>query len=143
MDEIAGLHNYIDTQGLPPLVDALVEKVREHNGLACERDQVLVGAGATGVLANAVGSIVDPGDEVLILAPFWPLIRGIVQTFRGVPVEVPFYDCVESLDEAVAALEARRSERTVALYVSTPSNPTGRVIPGDWLQAFAEFARRH
>ncbi len=143
VDEIAGLHNYIDTQGLPPLVDALVEKLRERNGLACERDQVLVGAGATGVLANAVGSIVDPGDEVLILAPFWPLIRGIVQAFRGVPVEVPFYDCVESLDEAVAALEARCSERTVALYVSTPSNPTGRVIPGDWLQAFAEFARRH
>ncbi len=143
VDEIAGLHNYTDTQGLPPLVDALCEKLRARNGLACERDQLLVGAGATGVLACAVGSVVDPGDEVLILAPFWPLIRGIVQAFRGVPVEVPFYDRIFDLEEALAALEERTSERTVALYVSTPSNPTGRVLPGDWLEAFAEFARRH
>ena len=142
VDEIAGLHNYTDTQGLPPLVDALCEKLRARNGLACERDQLLVGAGATGVLACAVGSVVDPGDEVLILAPFWPLIRGIVQAFRGVPVEVPFYDRIFDLEEALAALEERISERTVALYVSTPSNPTGRVLPGDWLEAFAEFARR-
>ena len=143
VEEIDHLHNYVDTQGLPALVDALVEKVRAKNGLACERDQLLVGAGATGSLATAVGSVVDPGDEVLILAPFWPLIRGIVQAFRATPVEVPFYDRIESLDEALAALEARRSTRTVALYVSTPSNPTGRVIPGDWLEAFAAFARRH
>ena len=143
VDEIEGLHNYADTQGLPPLVDALVEKLRAKNGLACERDQVLVGAGATGVLATAVGSIVDPGDEVLILAPFWPLIRGIVQAFRGQPVEVPFYDRIETCADALAALEERVGSRTVALYVSSPSNPTGRVIPGDWLEALAEFARRH
>ena len=143
VEDIDHLHNYIDTQGLPPLVDALVEKVRAKNGLACERDQVLVGAGATGSLATAVGSVAGPGDEVLILAPFWPLIRGIVQAFRATPVEVPFYDCVDTLGDALAALEARCSARTVALYVSTPSNPTGRVIPGDWLEAFAAFARRH
>ena len=91
-----GLHNYCDTRGLPDLVDAIVEKVRSRNGLTCERESVLVTAGATGGLASAIGAIVEPGDEVLILAPFWPLIRGIVQTFRGVPVEVPFYDRVDS-----------------------------------------------
>jgi N-succinyldiaminopimelate aminotransferase len=138
-----GLHRYTATQGIPPLVDAIVEKVRARNGIACERDSVLVTGGATVGLANAVGALVEPGDEVLILAPFWPLVRGIVQSWRATPVEVPFFDRVFGLDEALAAIEARRSERSVALYVSTPSNPTGRVLPAAWLAAFGEWARRH
>ena len=137
------MHRYGPTAGVPALIDALVDKLRSRNGLACERDGVLVAAGATGALANAVGAVVAPGEEVLILAPFWPLIRGIVQTFRATPVEVPFYDRVHSLDDAVAAVRERLSQRSVALYVSTPSNPTGRILPRPWLEAFAELAREH
>ncbi len=137
-----GLHRYAETRGLPELVDAVVDKVRERNGLSCERESVLVGAGATGCLAAAVGMLAAPAEEVRILAPFWPLIRGIVQAFRAVPVEVPFYDRVDSAEAAVEALEQRLSERSVALYVSSPSNPTGRVLPRAWLEALAEWARR-
>jgi N-succinyldiaminopimelate aminotransferase len=79
---------------------------------------------------------------VLILAPFWPLIRGIVGAFRATPVEVPFYDRVASADDAVAAVRERAGPRCVALYLSTPSNPTGRVLPAPWLEALAEWARR-
>jgi aspartate/methionine/tyrosine aminotransferase len=140
--EYPDLHRYADPRGTAPLIDALVEKVRSRNGLACERESVLVTAGATGALAAAVGTLADPADEVLILSPFWPLIRGIVHTFRARPVEVPFYDRVESVAEAVAAVRARLGPRSVALYVSTPSNPTGRVIPGAWLEALAQLARR-
>jgi N-succinyldiaminopimelate aminotransferase len=137
------LHNYSDTRGLPALVDAIVEKARSRNGLACEREGVLVSAGATAGLGCAVGALASPGEEVLILAPFWPLIRGIVQAFRARPVEVPFYDRVASAADAVDAVRERLSERCVALYVSTPSNPTGRVLPRAWLEALAELARRH
>ena len=143
VDEIPGLHNYCDTQGVPALLDAILEKVRSFNGLPCERASILATAGATSGLANAVGSIAAPGDEVLILAPFWPLIRGIVQIFGATPVEVPFFDRVNDEAGAIEAVSERLSERTVALYVSSPSNPTGRVIPEAWMQAFAEFARRH
>jgi aspartate/methionine/tyrosine aminotransferase len=139
----AGMHRYSATQGIPPLVDAIVEKVRARNRIACERESVLVTGGATAGLAHAVGALVDPGDEVMILAPFWPLIRGIVQSWRATPVEVPFFDRIHALDDALAALDARRTERTVALYVSTPSNPSGRTLPAAWLEAFAEWARRH
>ncbi len=142
-DEHPGLHRYTETQGRASLVDAVLEKVRAANGIACERDSVLVTAGATGGLACAVGMLADPGDEVLILAPFWPLIRGIVQALRAVPVEVPFYDRVDSADAAVEAVRERIGPRTAALYVSTPSNPTGRVLPREWLEALAELARRH
>ena len=137
------LHRYAPTAGIPPLIDAVVEKVRARNGLGCERNEVLIGAGATGALANVVGAIASPGDEVLILAPFWPLIRGIVQSFRAKPVEVPFYDRVGSASDAVAAVEQRITPRSTALYVSTPSNPTGRILPRAWLEALAELAARH
>ena len=141
VEDHAGLHRYCDTRGIPDLVDAVVEKLRARNGLSVGRDSVLVTGGATGGLACVVGSLVEPGEEVLILAPFWPLIRGIVQSFRGVPVEVPFYDRVDSAEAAVEAVRERITERTVALYVSTPSNPTGVVLPEAWLQALAELAR--
>jgi N-succinyldiaminopimelate aminotransferase len=138
-----GMNRYAPTHGLPALVDAIVEKVRARNELPCERASVLVTAGATGGLAAAVGALVAPDEEVLILAPFWPLIRGIVQAFRATPVEVPFFDRVDSVEAALAAVGAKLTPRTVALYVSSPSNPTGRVLPEAWLAAFAEFARRH
>jgi N-succinyldiaminopimelate aminotransferase len=137
------LHRYAPTAGLPPLLDAVVEKVSERNGLTCGRDGVLIGAGATGALASVIGAVAAPGDEILILAPFWPLIRGIVQSFRGRPVEVPFYDRVRSAQDAVDAVREHLSSRTVALYVSTPSNPTGRVLPRAWLEALAALAGEH
>jgi N-succinyldiaminopimelate aminotransferase len=140
--EHPGLSRYSDTQGIPALVDAIAEKARARNRIPCEREGVLVCAGATAALGCALAALASPGEEVLILAPFWPLIRGIVQSFRAVPVEVPFYDRVDSAAAAVDAVRERIGPRSVALYVSTPSNPTGRVLPREWLEALAELARR-
>jgi N-succinyldiaminopimelate aminotransferase len=136
-----GLNRYTDTRGIPELVDALVEKLRSRNRLDCAPESLVVTGGATAGLAAAVGALASPGEEVLILAPFWPLIRGIVQTFRARPVEVPFYDRVDSAEAAVAAIRERLSPRSVALYLSTPSNPTGCALPESWLAALAELAR--
>jgi aspartate/methionine/tyrosine aminotransferase len=140
--EYPELNRYTQPRGIAPLIDAVVEKVRERNGLPCERASVMITAGATGGLCCAVGMLAAPGEEVLILAPFWPLIRGIAQIFRVAPVEVAFFDRVDSAEAAVEAVRAHLSPKSVALYVSTPSNPTGRVIPEEWLQALAELARR-
>jgi len=137
------LHAYGDTRGLPELIECLCGKLRRRNGLVHAPEGVLVTAGATGGLAALAGATLSPGDEMLILAPFWPLIRGIAQSFRATPVEVPFYDRVASAEQAVAAVEAKIGSRSRVLYVSTPSNPTGRVLPGDWLEALAALARRH
>ncbi|MBM4383263.1 MAG: pyridoxal phosphate-dependent aminotransferase [Deltaproteobacteria bacterium] len=137
-----GMHRYVETRGIPALLDAIALKVRERNRLSCERSNVLVTAGATSGLSCAISALADPGEEVLILAPFWPLIRGITRSLRAVPVEVPFFDRVHSIADAIAALEAKLTPRTVALYFATPSNPTGRVLPGEWLEAIAAWARR-
>jgi aspartate/methionine/tyrosine aminotransferase len=137
------LHAYGNTRGLPELVEHIREKLANRNELAHTPEEILITAGATGGLAALAGAVLSPGDEILILAPFWPLIRGIAQSFRAMPVEVPFFDRVDSLDAAIRAVESRITSRSRVLYVSTPSNPTGRVIPGQWLEALAALARRH
>ena len=136
-----GLHRYGPPGGQPELIAAIADR----RGVDPRR--VLVTAGATGGLASAVGALVQPGDEVLVLAPFWPLIRGIVQTRGGVPVEVPYFADPPGAAPLPASVEARLrpwlSERTVALYLNTPNNPTGRVLPRDELEALVAFARRY
>src|SRR5712692_594372 len=127
--EHKGLNQYTAPQGLPALVDAVLERAVAEAGSPIERSQVVITGGATAGLAAVVGATVSPGDEVLILAPHWPLIDGIVRMFGGRPVPVPFLGVVDSAEFAVAAVRASATPRTVALYINTPNNPTGRVIP--------------
>ena len=87
--EFPGMHRYAPVHGLPALLDAIVARERAKTGLALERDNVLVAAGATGGLGAVAGALLEPGDEVLILAPYWPLIEGIVRSFHGTPAPVP------------------------------------------------------
>jgi len=142
--EHPGMHRYASVHGMPELLDAIVERERAKTGLPLERENVLVAAGATGGLGAVAGALLDPGDEVLILAPYWPLIAGIVNSFHGLPVPVPVLAGeVDSADDAVAAAEARRTGRTVALYISTPNNPTGRLLPRGWVEALVAWALRH
>ncbi len=139
--EYPGMHRYAPPQGLPALLDAIAERVAARSGAPTRRENVLVATGATGALGAVAGAIVAPGDEVLLLAPHWPLITGIVQSFHGVAVEVPFFGEADSPENAVEAVRRHRTGRTVALYLNTPSNPTGRVIPRSWIEALVEWAR--
>lgn len=138
-----GMHRYAPPQGIPALVDAVVDRLRARTGVPLERANVFVAGGGTSGLASVVGAIVSPGDEVLILAPHWPLIEGHVRMAGGVPVDVPFFGVADSASTAAATVEGALTPRSVALYVNTPSNPTGRVIPRAWLEALVGVARRH
>jgi N-succinyldiaminopimelate aminotransferase len=138
--EYPGMHRYAAPQGMPALLDAIVERVRERTGVPTERDNVLVATGATGALGAVAGAILSPGDEVLLLAPHWPLITGIVQSFHGVPVDVPFFGAADSPETAVDLVRERLTDRTAALYLNTPSNPAGRLIPRPWIEALVEWA---
>ena len=143
-----GMHRYPPPTGHPPLLRALAQ----HRGI--DEDRILVTLGATGAWHAVAATTVEPGEEVLVIAPYWPLFPGIVRGVGGRPVDVPFYDasafvpgtrksCIPSPEEAVARVAAHLTERTVALYVNSPSNPTGAVLPPDVLRALAEFARAH
>lgn len=135
-----GMNRYAPVGGLPPLVDHLVEHVRARTSLPVQRSEVLVTAGATSGLSVVIGGLVDPGDEVLILAPYWPLIAGIVQIFGGRPVAVPLLGEPLSPEAAVEAVRSRCTGATVALYLNTPNNPTGQQIPAPVLEALVSWA---
>jgi aspartate/methionine/tyrosine aminotransferase len=141
----AALFRYGAPAGEPPLLDALADKLRRRNALGwVEPAHLQVTVGATQALAAAVRAVVDPGDEVIVPTPHWPLIRGIVTNAGGVPVEVPLSQRLyaEPTLDAAALVEPHISPRTVALYVTTPNNPDGKVLAARHLAELAELARR-
>jgi len=134
------LHRYAPPRGLPTLLEAVADRVAARTGVATEPAQVLITAGATGGLAAAVGATVAPGDEVLLLAPYWPLIPGIVRCYHGVPVPVPLIGAADSADRAIEIVARAATDRTVAVYLGSPNNPTGRMLPADWITSLAGWA---
>ena len=138
-----GMHRYSMPQGVPELLDAIAERTHQRTGEPTVRDNVLVTAGATGALGAVIGALVEPGDEVLILAPHWPLIAGIARSFHGLPVAVPFIGRADSPESAVEAVASLLTEKSVALYLSTPNNPTGQTIPIAWLESLARWCADH
>jgi N-succinyldiaminopimelate aminotransferase len=145
VEEFPGMHRYAPPHGLGPLLEGLAVKERRRTGLETGTANILVTTGATGGLASVVSALVEPGDEVLILTPYWPLIGGMVRAAHGRVIEVPVLgpdDGVDSPEGIVEKVERHATERTVALYVSTPNNPSGRILPRPWLEALAEWARR-
>jgi len=143
-EDTPGLHRYAPVQGEPALLDAALRHLQRRAHTAPARELLQVVSGATPGLGCVVDALVSPGDEVLLPSPFWPLIRGTIQRRGATAVEVPFYTRLgtEGFD-AEAALEARVTPRTVAVYVNTPHNPTGVIVDDDTLAAIARVAARH
>jgi aspartate/methionine/tyrosine aminotransferase len=142
VDDHPGMHRYCSPQGLPELLDAIGGRLSQRTGIPSERKGLLVTAGATGALGAVAGAILEPGDEVLILAPHWPLIAGIVRSFHGTPIAVPLIGNADSPETAVEAARSYVTDRTVALYLSSPNNPTGTVLPSSWIGALVEWCRQ-
>ena len=136
-----GINRYTDVWGLPELRDAIAARVSAQTGAPVARANVLVTGGATAGLMATAAALVAPGEEVLLLGPRWPLIEGHVRLAGAIPVEVPLFMCDLSPDAAAAAVAARVTAKTSAIYVNTPSNPTGRILPVGTVDALARVAR--
>lgn len=142
VEELPGMHRYAPPQGLPQLAEAAAARVQRNSGVTTSPTDVLITAGATGALGAVMGAILEPGDEVLIVAPYWPLIPGIVRCFHGNPVIVPLIGEADAPEGAVELLRRRLTSRSVALYLNTPNNPTGRMLPRSWIEALVAWAAR-
>jgi N-succinyldiaminopimelate aminotransferase len=142
--EHAGLHRYAPVQGEPKLIEAFLDFVARRHDVSLDRDCVQVMSGATAGLNVVTQVLLEPGDEVLLPSPFWPLSRGLIATKGALPVQVPFYTRLDEAGfDAEALLESHVTERTVALYINTPNNPTGRVVPEQVVGAMFRVAKRH
>lgn len=133
------LYAYGSPNGWAPLVDALVAKARTRNGLSLAPANVQLAVGATHALSAAVQATCDPGDELILLTPHWPLIRGIALAYNAVPVEVP-YSTAQSPSDLAATIAAAITPRTSALYIATPNNPDGAMLSREQLVAIADLA---
>jgi N-succinyldiaminopimelate aminotransferase len=142
--EHPGLHKYAPVHGEPSLIEAFIAYVEARHDETLNPDLVQVMSGATAGLSVVCQVLLEPGDEVLLPSPFWPLSRGIIATKGAVPVQVPFYTRLDEPGfDAEAALESAVTDRTVALYVNTPNNPSGRVLPDATVDAMMRVATRH
>jgi N-succinyldiaminopimelate aminotransferase len=138
-----GVNRYCDTFGIAPLRDALATKLREDNQLDVQRDNILVTCGATNALAATVQALVNPGEDVMILAPHWPFFRGMVRAAGAGVIDVPFYSVLDKNPgtDIETMLERSLTKNTVAVYVNSPNNPSGKVLTREQLVAVAAFAR--
>ncbi|HEU5144441.1 MAG TPA: pyridoxal phosphate-dependent aminotransferase, partial [Dermatophilaceae bacterium] len=133
---------YTPAGGLPELKRAIVDKTRRDSGYEVTPEQVLVTNGGKQAVYQAFATIVDPGDEVLLPAPYWTTYPEAIKLAGGVPVEV-FADETQDYLVTVEQLEGARTERTKVLLFCSPSNPTGSVYPEDQVRAIGEWALSH
>jgi aspartate/methionine/tyrosine aminotransferase len=140
-----GLYTYSAPAGDSELVDAVVAKLAAKNGLEVKPSNVQITAGATHGFSCAARAVLDAGDEVLVLAPYWPLIRGHIISVGARPVEVPLSTVLYRDPDADvrAILDEFVTPKTSALYLINPNNPDGKVFTRAQLEAIADVARRH
>jgi aspartate aminotransferase len=132
-------HRYTPTPGLPELREAIVAKTKRDSGYEITADQVLVTNGGKQSVYQSFAAILDPGDEVLLPAPYWTSYPECIKLAGGNPVEV-FADEKQDYLVTVAQLEAALTERTKVLLFCSPSNPTGAVYTPEQVLEIAKWA---
>lgn len=135
-------HKYTPAAGLPELREAIAAKTLRDSGLEVSPSQVIVTNGGKQGVYQAFATLLDPGDEVLLPAPYWTTYPEAVKLAGGTPVEV-FAGADQGYLVTVEQLEAARTDRTKVLLFVSPSNPTGAVYSADQTRAIGEWAERH
>ncbi|GAA1407873.1 pyridoxal phosphate-dependent aminotransferase [Kitasatospora putterlickiae] len=135
-------HRYTPAGGLPELKEAIAAKTLRDSGYAVDASQVLVTNGGKQAIYEAFAAILDPGDEVIVPAPYWTTYPESIQLAGGVPVEV-VTDETTGYKVSVEQLEAARTENTKVVLFVSPSNPTGAVYTRAEAEAIGRWAVEH
>ncbi|MEE1930926.1 pyridoxal phosphate-dependent aminotransferase [Streptomyces sp. TRM 70351] len=135
-------HRYTPAGGLPELKAAIAEKTLRDSGYRVEPANVLVTNGGKQAIYEAFAAMLDPGDEVIVPAPYWTTYPESIKLAGGVPVPV-VADETTGYRVTVEQLEAARTERTKVLLFVSPSNPTGAVYPREQVEAVGRWAAEH
>ncbi|MEV7970368.1 pyridoxal phosphate-dependent aminotransferase [Sphaerisporangium sp. NPDC088356] len=135
-------HKYTPAGGLPELKQAIADKTRRDSGFEVEASQVLVTNGGKQAVYEAFATLLDPGDEVLVVAPYWTTYPEAIKLAGGVQVDVVTDETTGYL-ASIEQLEAARTERTKVLLFVSPSNPTGAVYSPEQVEAIGRWAVEH
>ncbi|WP_250443865.1 pyridoxal phosphate-dependent aminotransferase [Actinotalea sp. C106] len=135
-------HRYTPAAGLPDLREAIAAKTLRDSGYEVATNQVLVTNGGKQAVYQAFATVVDPGDDVLLPAPYWTTYPEAIRLAGGNPVEV-FAGADQGYLVTVEQLEAARTERTKVLLFCSPSNPTGAVYSPEQTEAIGRWALEH
>ena len=135
-------HKYTSVLGLPELRTAIAAKTARDSGYPVEAGQVLVTNGAKQSVYEAFATLLDPGDEVLLSAPYWVTYPEAIRLAGGVPVEIVTEEDT-GFHVTVEQLEAARTPRTKVLNFVSPSNPTGAVYTRDEIEAIGRWTVEH
>jgi aspartate aminotransferase len=137
-----GETKYTAVDGIPQLKDAIVAKFKRENGLDYKRSQITVGTGGKQVLFNALVATINPGDEVVIPAPYWVSYPDIVLFAGGKPVPVPT-TLEAGFKMKPEALERAITPKTKWLIFNSPSNPTGAAYSRQEVKALTDVLLKH
>ncbi|MED5276473.1 MAG: pyridoxal phosphate-dependent aminotransferase [Actinomycetota bacterium] len=132
-------HRYGPASGLPELREALVDKTERDSKWRPETAQILITNGGKHAVYNSCAALIDPGDEVLLPAPYWTTYPEAIALAGGITVEVPT-DIESEFKVTVEQLEAATTAATKALFFVSPSNPTGAVYSADEIIAIGQWA---
>ncbi len=132
-----GYTRYTPPAGYDDLKDAIIQKFKRDNGLAYDRSQIIVSAGAKVILYNLAQALIEAGDEVIVPSPYWVSYTDIVLLADGTPVVVPTAQ-EEGFKITPAKLKSAITPRTKAFMLNSPCNPTGAIYSPDELKALAE-----
>ena len=135
-------HKYSPAKGLPVLREAIAAKTLRDSGYEVSPDDVLVTNGGKQAVFQAFAALIDPGDEVLLPAPYWTTYPEAIALAGGVTVEV-FAGADQDYKVSVDQLEAARTPATKILLLCSPSNPTGSVYTPEELRTLGEWALEH
>ncbi|WP_304237946.1 pyridoxal phosphate-dependent aminotransferase [Jiulongibacter sediminis] len=138
----AGFHSYTPVPGIPELRKAIADKFKRDNNIDWKPENIVVSTGAKHSLANALSVMVNPGDEVIIFAPYWVSYSEMVKLAEGKSVILngSFENGFKVTPEQ---LEAAITDKTRVVMFSSPSNPTGAVFSKDELTAIAKVIEKH
>ena len=133
---------YTPVPGYDDLRESISEKFRRDNNLTYDKSQIVVSTGAKQSIANVVLSLINPGDEVIIPAPYWVSYLEIVKVAEGVPVVINA-GIEKDFKISGADLEAAITPKTKLFMFSTPCNPTGSVYTKEELQDIANVLKKY
>lgn len=137
-----GNTKYTNVNGILPLREVICKKFKEDNSLVYKPSQIVVSTGAKQSLANVFLAILNPGDEVIVPNPYWVSYPELIRLADGKPVFVES-DETSSYKFTKENLEKAVTEKTKAIILNTPNNPTGTIYNREELIEIAEFAKRY